>query len=176
YAGVCVSVLSEPLPEQLALPASGQTFFVHAFEKAAQSPSAATIERVYIMLDGACRGLPAILSRENLTRFEDHLFRILKTVNTVEDQSLSLLCLGIMTKMACATTSRASIARARSSDDLDDLSPQSSNPPSPSWRSEAAQQFFTGAKAPKTMQLIVLRVIWACKGNVGIQHSEAYTS
>ncbi|TKA65761.1 hypothetical protein B0A49_10795 [Cryomyces minteri] len=26
------------------------------------------------------------------------------------------------------------------------------------------------------MQLIVLRVIWACKGNVGIQHSEAYTS
>ncbi|KAK5159645.1 hypothetical protein LTR04_004940 [Oleoguttula sp. CCFEE 6159] len=128
------------------------------------------------MLDGACRGLPAILSRENLTRFEDHLFRILKTVNTVEDQSLSLLCLGIMTKMACATTSRASIARARSSDDLDDLSPQSSNPPSPSWRSEAAQQFFTGAKAPKTMQLIVLRVIWACKGNVGIQHSEAYTS
>ncbi|KAL2353796.1 hypothetical protein BJ546DRAFT_845710 [Cryomyces antarcticus] len=157
YAGVCVSVLSEPLPEQLALPASGQTFFVHAFEKAAQSPSAATIERVYIMLDGACRGLPAILSRENLTRFEDHLFRILKTVNTVEDQSLSLLCLGIMTKMACATTSRASIARAR-------------------WRSEAAQQFFTGAKAPKTMQLIVLRVIWACKGNVGIQHSEAYTS
>lgn len=159
YTQSAIAVLSERLPERFALPATAQTLFVRSFDHAAEHPSIATVKPIFLMLKGACSPLLGVLSSAALTRLEEHIFSILRNSRGPEDQSLSLYCLAVM-KMMCDTR----LDNPSSSDSINTsalLRSESRTPPT--WASDAMREFFTGSKAPKTLQLIAVRMLWACK-------------
>ncbi|KAK4989460.1 hypothetical protein LTR50_003203 [Elasticomyces elasticus] len=127
---------------------------------------------IYLVLRGACYSLIDLLSRDTVVRFEDHLFAILRNTKSLEDQPLSLCCLGVMKLMAgrdvrSNSTSPNHPTSARAVATLSPtLIPQG-------WTSSACQQFFASSKAHKTMHLVTLRVIWAYKASPEISHEEA---
>ncbi|KXS96414.1 hypothetical protein AC578_3016 [Pseudocercospora eumusae] len=157
YAKASVALLSTPLPATIALPADAQTLFVNFVENAARSPSAATIEPVYLILHGTGSLLLGILSSHVLAKFEEHLLDILRSVSGTS--ALSLYCLSIMNTVCCAMDPEFRLTN--SSYDTQDF--LASTPASSRWKSEAMQQFFTGSKAQRSTQLVVLLVLWATK-------------
>lgn len=157
YAKASIALLSQPLPDTVALPADAQALFIHLVEHAARSPSAATIEPVYLILHGTGSLLLGLLSNDVLVKFEEHLLDILRNVGGTS--ALSLYCLSIMNTVCCSTDRvfRLTNSSYNTQDFL------ASTPTSPKWKSEAMQQFFTGSKAQKSTQLVVLLVLWATK-------------
>lgn len=142
YVSPAVALLKYELPSSIPLPATAQTLLVRLFDNAATCPERTTICVVHTILNGACRPLLGVLSADVLHQFEQQVFGILREATDIENQSLGLYCLSIMDtllKGACAIT------------------------PNRDWTPDAMQSFFTGSKAHKTLQLVVLRVIWACK-------------
>jgi len=95
-----------------------------------------------------------ILPHDVCNQFEKHVFAILAEASDVRNPSLGLYCLSIM-KVFCD--------RSRRSSHVVDSGRSFSSTESEIWRSDAMQSFFSGVKAHKTLQLLVLRVIWACK-------------
>ncbi len=162
FSGICVTLLTDPLPPDIPLPVSAQSFFSQMFEQAVQSPLANNVEAVYLLLDGACQALLGILPQNNLDKFREHLTRMMRTVKSIEDQLLSLLCLAIIAKI-----NRCHKARLGSCDTSSDhsSSPHAQSPISAhTW--EEAQKFYTGERSLKTMHLLVLQVIYVCRGDV----------
>ncbi|EME86884.1 uncharacterized protein MYCFIDRAFT_172580 [Pseudocercospora fijiensis CIRAD86] len=157
YARASVALLSTPLPDTIALPADAQTLFINFVENAARSPSAATIEPVYLILHGTGNLLLGVLSSHVLAKFEEHLLDILRNVSGTS--ALSLYCLSIMNTVCCSMDPEFRLTN--SSYNTQDF--LASTPASSRWKSEAMQQFFTGSKAQKSTQLVVLLVLWATK-------------
>lgn len=160
YTRASVALLSLPLPDTVALPAEAQTLFIQLVEDAARRPSPMTIQPVYIMLSGTGGLLLGVLSSETMTRFEDHLLEILKNSGSTPDGCLSLYCLAIM-NLVCKSTTETALRLTASSYDTQDF--LASTPASSKWKSEAMQQFFTGSKAQKSIQLVVLSAYLASK-------------
>ena len=97
YHGLCVELLSHPLPEGVPLPASVQPFFLRVFEQACRESSARTLKPVYYMLVGACRGLHTLLPSDASNLFAEQLLTILKSKIAGEDPMLTLWCFGVAT-------------------------------------------------------------------------------
>lgn len=176
YLDPAIALLSHSLPGRIALPATAQTLFLSLFENAAHSPGANTIRPVYQILQGSCHDIIGTLSAEVLVRLENHLFTILRNASGVEDQSLSLYCLSIM--KIISQSSAISFVDCGSRDVLSSLAPHLQGTPdlrASGWKPEAMEQFFTGAKASKTLQLIALRVLWACRTDSDALRSEELT-
>lgn len=154
YIRATVSMLSTPLPENTALPAAAQTLFLRLFDHAAENPSIATVRTLYTLLNGACSALIGLLSSTTLTRIEKHLFNILRGSRGPEP--LSLYCLAVM-KLMCQSNNgtTGSIQGSQTSFLLQ------SDTHTPTLG--AIKQFFTGPKAQRTLELIVLSMIMNCK-------------
>jgi predicted nucleic acid-binding Zn-ribbon protein len=152
-----VALLSHPLPADVALPATAQNFLLQLFDRAANQPNAATVQQIHRLVYGACNPILGILSPGVLAHLEEYIFSILKSSSGVEDQSLGMYCLAIM---------RMILEKFQTEVGNDDMWPTfdhsvvSSNS---QWTPDAIKQFFHGNKTHKTMQLLVLRVIWACR-------------
>lgn len=159
YVRTSVALLSLPLPDTVALPAEAQTLFVQLVEDAARRPSPGTVQPVYLVLSGTAGLLLEVLSSEIMSRFEDHLLEILKNSGSTPDGCLSLYCLAIM-NLVCKSTDPEFRLTAGSYNTQDFLA---STPASTKWKSEAMQQFFTGSKAQKSIQLVVLSAYLASK-------------
>jgi hypothetical protein len=155
-------LLSEPLPESVPLPASAQQFFVHVVKEAIGSPSASTLWPVHNLLTGACNSLPRILPNEIWISLEEELTHIVRSARSIQDQSMSLICFGIM--YALAVPDAAEVASAV---DIATLHSDAQ------LKSEAALEFFSGNKAYKSLNLAALQVTWSCKPNVGITRYNA---
>jgi len=172
YFTVCVHFLSEPLPEELPLPASAQSFFIHVFDKAVKSPSVSTLGPIHSMLNGACRDLLGILPNKTRIRFDEQLCRILVSNSAQQDSMFLLWCFGIALLAESPSdveTSVGSIAESAS------CSPTASQEHSESkWKTPTARKLFGSAKSQmKTLTMTVLSVIWACKGEVGVSNADA---
>ena len=154
FSGVCVALLSEPLPLEVPLPLSAQAFLDQLAEKAIQQPSPATVEPVYLILDGACGALLDLLSPSALRTFREPFRDMIRTVKSIEEQILTLLCLAILAKVhqRCMSPAMArlekesSLSSSMSAHDREELS-----------------GFFTGEKAQKTITLVAYQVINACR-------------
>lgn len=140
YLAAAASILSHPLCEDVPLPASTQILLIKVSERAASRPDVASVNLLNILLKGACRPLIGSFSADTLRRFEANVFKILREASDVDQQSLGLVCLSIM---------RILLSGMNSSDIR-------------SWTGEAMNVFFTGPKAHKTMQLVVLQMVWSC--------------
>ncbi|KAI5364642.1 hypothetical protein Slin15195_G041810 [Septoria linicola] len=159
YTRASVALLSLPLPDTVALPAEAQTLFVQLVEEAAKRPCPGTIQPVYLILAGTGGLLLGVLSSDTMSRFEDHLLEILKNSSSTPDGCLSLYCLAIM-NLVCASTDPEFRLTPSSYNTQDFLA---STPASTKWKSEAMQQFFSGSKAQRSIQLVVLSAYLASK-------------
>lgn len=158
-------MLSHPLPKTTALPSEAQCLFVHLFDRAAQQPSVDTIRPIYKVLSGTSTFLLGLLSDAVLLRLENHLFDILRNLKG-DDQSLSLFCLAIMRVLGQSTPELCTGYQV-SSYDTQELLASTQLTASSKWKPDTVQQFFTATKAQRTMQLIALRVMWACNASTG---------
>lgn len=173
YTQASVALLSHRLPGHIALPSHAQTLLVALFERAVTHPVASNIRPIYQVVNGACRDLIGILPFEVLSRLEQHLFTILSAPTGVEDQSLGLYCLAIMRIISEQFNSDTPSTH----EDLwatSNLSSADSH--SEKWNSDAITHFFQGRKTHKTMQLVALRVVFACRPGSDEANAEALTS
>ncbi|KAH0029520.1 hypothetical protein KCU78_g3325, partial [Aureobasidium melanogenum] len=157
YVDAAVALLSHPLPSDVALPATAQNFLLQLFDRAATQPNAATVQQIHRLVYGACEPILGILSPGVLAHLEEYIFSILKSSSGVEDQSLGMYCLAIM---------RMILEKFQTEVGNDAMWPtfdHSVDSSNSQWTPDAIKQFFHGNKTHKTMQLLVLRVIWACR-------------
>jgi hypothetical protein len=159
---LCMLLLTDPLPEKVPLPASAQHFFIQAVKDAIRAPSATSLWRVYNLLTGACSGLPRVLPSEDWLSLEEELTKIVRSARTIQDHSMSLICFGIMYALAVPNATEASSAIDITTDHN-----------GIQFKSDAALDFFSGAKAYKSLNLAALQVTWASKPNVGVPRKEA---
>lgn len=159
---LCISLMSKRLPETVALPALAQSFFVKVFEIAVREPSIDTVEPVYILLRGACKELLEILPQSSLDDFRDHLTRMMRIVKSIDDQLLSLFCLAAIARVNTQHLDPHTVSESLRSDALS----QESSHRAPSTRTrDEVQRFYSGERASKTMHLLALQVIYACRGD-----------
>lgn len=152
-----MAILSHPLPSDVALPATSQDFLLQLFDRAAAQPHASTVQQLHQLVYGACKPILGVLSPSVLSRLEEYIFSILKSSSGVEDQSLGMYCLAIM---------RMILEKFQTEVGSDEMWPtfdHSADSTNSQWTPDAIKQFFHGNKTHKTMQLLVLRVIWACR-------------
>ncbi len=151
-------MLVHPLPHRISMPADTQALFIRVFNHAAELPSVTTIKPAYQLLQGSAANLLMILSSKTLVRIEDQIFEILRTMKA-DTSPLSLYCLAILRVMLA--TAEDDFRSSVSSYDTQELL-ASTQLTSSRWSPDAARQFFHGSKAQKTVQLVVLRAMWAC--------------
>lgn len=156
-SGVCVALLSEPLPAQVPLPASAQLFLNKLAEAAILDPSIETLEPVYTVLDSAYSGLLDLLSASALQRLWEHFTEIIRTVKSYHQQLLTLYSLAILgiihQHLNQGGTSYSSVSSSVSAHNLEEIS-----------------AFFNGERAQKTMTLIAVQVLFACNHEKPAEH------
>ncbi|KAJ8111954.1 hypothetical protein OPT61_g5568 [Boeremia exigua] len=167
YLGLCVRLLSRPLPESVPLPASAQSFFLRVFQRATQSPDVSTLQPVYSMLNGACRKLLGLLPSDVRQQFDRELCHILSSNGTGQNSMLLLWCFGIVILAEhpeeLSDTDYVGPTRSKTSTGLERQ-----------WKTASGRKLFgTTNGIYKTLNLTYLSVIWATKGDVGVSDTEA---
>ena len=163
-------MLSAPLPEDYALPASAGLFFVKVMEAAVASPSAMTIRPIYSLFVGVGPELLDILPEAESMQFQERLIRLLRNV---DDQTANLLCLAIFAKLVTPSVCGSSHV---------EMSSQGPTPISATSQMEQTSrflkiaQFFGQKRAAKTLDLVVLRVIFACSNSSNLSREDAQES
>jgi hypothetical protein len=108
YFEPSLRLLSTRLPPSVQLPPSAEDFFSHIASDAIRTPSSVTYWRLYDLLLGPCRNLPALLVPTKIQELEHSLIGGLPaTKSTPHDDRLPILSLGILTYIA-TTESEAS--------------------------------------------------------------------
>jgi hypothetical protein len=94
---VCVTLLSRALPHSVTLPASAQTFFLQVFEQATNTDNVdvSALKSLYLMLNGACKGLLNLLADEIRVDFDERLYGILRTHGKPKYSTTIQLCFGL---------------------------------------------------------------------------------
>ncbi|KAL6712312.1 hypothetical protein ACN47E_000189 [Coniothyrium glycines] len=168
YGGVCILILSRPLPDSVLLPAAAQDFFLHVFRNAVQNPNIDTLKPVYRMLDGACRHLLGLLPHDIQQEFDRELCRMLSSNSAGKDSMLLLWCFGIVLLTERPDEVNQVQVRARNT-----MQPPSAANSKDQWRTSSGQKLFVSSKGiHKTITLTCMSVVWAMKG-VGISDDEA---
>ncbi|KAF1966931.1 hypothetical protein BU23DRAFT_307076 [Bimuria novae-zelandiae CBS 107.79] len=165
YHGLCVELLSHPLPEGVPLPASVQPFFLRLFEQAYCEPDVRTLRTIYHMLKGACRGLHALLPADVCALLDEQLYEILKK-KIAGDTMLVLWCFGVAT-----LSEHPEILDIRGDHNKDLAASAIHNV---KWTTASGRKMFESSSAcEKTITLTCLSVIWAIKGGTGVSDDEA---
>lgn len=136
-----ISLLEAPLPVTSPLPAAAQTLLLKLFDAASSKLDADLLYKVHRLLNGGCEPILSIISTNALEVFEREVFGILRDASSNEQQSLGIHCLAIMKSL---------LGNSRS--------PNRNRKHS----SSAIASFFSGNRALKTVQLLVLEVIRSC--------------
>lgn len=155
------------------MPSEAQTLFIRLFDLATDEPSLPNIRKVHKILSGTSSLLLGLLSSSSLLQLEEHLFDIIRNIKG-ENQSLSLYCLAIM-KIMCSD-SNDDFRLSNSQYETQELLASTGITSASKWTSDAIQQFFSGSKAQKTVQLVVLRAMWACTTSTGEPFDERMES
>ncbi|KAK5717176.1 hypothetical protein LTR15_009065 [Elasticomyces elasticus] len=167
YTAAAVAMLAHPLPDHYALPATAQMLFLRLVEAAAEVPSAEALKPVFSLLQGTSTLLVGLLSNDTLSRLEDQLDAILRsnynrTGHDSGDPLRTLHCLAIMHLIALpADDERIWSNSVYQTQDL--LASTQAN--TVTWSPVEMQKYFNDTKAPKTLQLVVLQVMWACQAS-----------
>lgn len=156
------------------MPAEVQTLVIRLFDAAATQPSVKTIRPIHQILRGTSTMLLGSLSNNVLSRFEGHLFEIIR--NRDEDNpSLTLYCLAIMRVLA-QSSDEGFNELSVSAYDTQELLASTQPTSAVKWKPETVKQYFAERKGQKTMQYTVLRVVWACTPTTGESLDEKLVS
>lgn len=163
-------MLSAPLPEDTPLPASAAVFFLKVMDEAVQTATASTIRPVYSMLVGVGPLLLDVIPEAEATQFQERLIRLLRNV---DDQAANLLCLAIFARLVVRSTGPTSSAEVSS----EGQTPVGATIPTAQIsRYHTIQQFFNQKRAVKTLDLVVLRVIFACSNSSNLSLKDSVES
>ena len=154
YSATCVSLLSHPV--DIAIPSSFPELLMQLVDKAVRSLSPETIRPIYQLLSAMGSGYLDILSFDVIARLQDRLVEVLTKLN-MDERFGDLLCLGILAKFA---------SRPRTSSDVYipniPSSPVDGSSMTVADRYVSARKLFEDKRAPKTLDLAVIRAITAC--------------
>ncbi|KAI6864930.1 hypothetical protein KC334_g20142, partial [Hortaea werneckii] len=169
YTRATVSMLSYPLPENVALPASVQVLFLRLVDNAAEHPSTATVKPLNMMLSGTSTLLLGLLSNDILLRFEKQMLGILyssvRKPSQETDQHLTLRCLAAISVVVKAADDRLMLTNSfyETQELLASTQQDSSR-----WNANEMRKFFLGGESvPKTIRLLVLQALSACSSSGG---------
>ena len=135
------------------MPASLSFFLTKLSEKAVQEVSSATVEPLYQIISSATLIDLDLVPKATLLQLQESLIVLLKTCD-VEDTSASLFSLAILAKISSWQGSFKTLDLSTFvSDGQVMTNPHALNP---------GHQFFSVAKASKTLDLVVLKAILLC--------------
>ena len=125
------------LPEGYAVPASLPAFLQRTLDRASESPSVITVKPFYSLITGVGTGFLDILPPKSIIGLQEQLIDIIS--RSVQDPSVSLLCLAVLAKIAA--------------DGDEEVEPEDSY--------YLAKRFFN-RRASKTLDLVVLWAVQMC--------------
>ena len=111
-------------------------------------PSIDNIDRLHRAIRGPCRSSLQELPRQTLLYLADQVVSIVRATKATDEESPILLCIGILIYLDQACGSNRQNPENSDGDNLNH---------------HVIEEFFRGSKLPKTIQLVLLRTIWACK-------------
>ena len=164
YSATCVCLLSHPV--DIAIPSKFPDLLMQLVDKAVRSLSPETIRPIYQILSAMGSSYLDILSFDVIARLQDRLVEVLTKLN-MDDRFGDLLCLGVLAKFA---------SRPCNSSDLHTPNIPSS-PIDPSSMTVAdryvsARKLFEDKRAPKTLDLAVIRAITACSESCSLSTTD----
>jgi plasmid stabilization system protein ParE len=149
HTRLCTTLLSSPLPSECPIPAAAPNLLDRCLQRASREPCIATVQPLYLMMEGVGRGLLAMLSHNSVRDFQRTMLRILKEQ---QDHRVQLLCLAIA---ACLAEAHCDItgANPHASEGESNERSVNQNLLQPSF------QLFGTSRADKTLKLAILRAI-----------------
>lgn len=167
YAATCVALLSTPL--EFAIPSEVPVFLVKCLEKAVQSLSLETIRPVYLLLSGVGSSYLDVLPFDILSTLQSQMIEVLTKIRS-DDHLASLLCLAILAKFASRPRSMESFQPNVQSSPNDENGPESAD------RFLPGRKLFLSRRAPKTLDLVVIKAITACSQSCRLSTHEIVES
>lgn len=153
YAATCVALLSKPL--EFAIPSKAPVFLMKCLEQAVQSLSSETIRPVYLLLSGVESSYLDILPFDILSSLQSQMIEVLTHLDS-DDHLASLLCLAVLAKFSSRPRAmEKSLADVQSSPN-NKIDLESTDKFLP------ARKFFSSRRAPKTLDVVVIKAITAC--------------
>ncbi|KAL2042947.1 hypothetical protein N7G274_004005 [Stereocaulon virgatum] len=164
YSTPCSSLLSLPL--DIAIPSTFPVFLTGLVEKAVCTLSPATIRPIYHVLSAVGSSYLDALPIDVLTHLQDRLVEVLTKLD-MDDHFGDLLCLGVLAKFACRSRNSAVTAQLNNVG-----SPPGEGGPTTADRYVSARKLFEVKRAPKTLDLAVIRAITACSESCTLSPNE----
>ncbi|KAK2757338.1 hypothetical protein FQN54_004852 [Arachnomyces sp. PD_36] len=169
--GVCISLLSHPLPEGVPAPASLTSFFSKTMERMVQKPCPETAKCVYSLMSGIHTTILEVLPEDTLVKF---LTECKKTLQNLEDHMGNLLCLATLAKISSPYTTPDERGEDTSSNEgivKGGEAGKEKDNHAPWLRS--ILQFFGPKHGMKTLDLVVMRVIFACSASSNLSIADS---
>ena len=154
YSTLCISLLSLPL--DIAIPSTFPLFLTELVEKAVCFLSPETIRPIYQVLSAVGSSYLDALPIDILTHLQDQLVEVLTKLD-IDDRFGDLLCLGVLAKFASRPCNSSEMAPSNNL-----CSPTGESFPRTADRYVSARKLFAVKRAPKTLDLAVIRAIAAC--------------
>ncbi len=168
YSATCVCLLSHPV--DVAIPSKFPDLLMQLVDKAVRSLSPETIRPIYQILSAMGSSYLDILSFDVIARLQDRLVEVLTKLN-MDDRFGDLLCLGVLAKFA---------SRPCKSSDLHipniSSSPIDRSSMTVADRYVSARKLFEDKRAPKTLDLAVIRAITACSESCSLSTTDIVES
>lgn len=138
-------------------------------EKAVQSLSPETIRPVYLLLSGVEASYLDILPFDFLYRLQSQMIEVLTNLNS-DVHMANLLCLAVLAKFSSRPGLMEKPLPSVQCSPNDETEPESAD------RFLTARKFFSSRKAPKTLDLVVIKAITACSQSCQLSSHEIVES
>lgn len=164
---VCISFLSNALPDESAMPASLPAFLQVLLDALIRCPTVQNIRRLCHVLTGSRSTLLELLPESTLEAFINEVKKILTKGADVEHRT-TILCLAAMAEVALALANRTN---SSTPDSIWSPNGQSTIPARQAWQ-EVVLHFFDAKKGTQTLNLVAFHVIAACSMGGSLSSSE----
>ncbi|KAL8835143.1 MAG: hypothetical protein Q9170_003448 [Blastenia crenularia] len=169
YSAIGVDLLSSPLP--VAVPASASPFLAKLLDKALQTPCAGALRPIYWILSGIGSHFLDALPPSLVARLQEQFKKMLQSIE-LEDHVANLLCLAVLAVVT--TTHRTTLVSKHDSFPVVEQGSLSNVEQPQSF--QVARQYFASKRAAKTLDLVVLKVIFACSKSCTLTAREVIES
>ncbi|KAK0509858.1 hypothetical protein JMJ35_007252 [Cladonia borealis] len=164
YSATCVCLLSHPV--EIAIPSKFPDLLMQLVDKAVRSLSPETIRPIYQILSAMGSSYLDILSFDVIARLQDRLVEVLTKLN-MDDRFGDLLCLGVLAKFASRPCNPSDLQMPNIQS-----SPIDRNSMAVADRYVSARKLFEDKRAPKTLDLAVIRAITACSESCALSATD----
>lgn len=156
---LCVTVLSQPLPDQVRLPAAVQPFLNNLLASFNKTPTLLKLEDLYAVLDSDCCSVLLKIPQPSIEEARRHLTLIVKTSTTVQDQLYAVTSIAVLAKFYEAFESETCVV-FETPTRKQSIVKSPSELETPIFRELI--RFFSGDRAPLTLSIVSRQVLYVC--------------